>query len=75
MLERARLAMRARRYGDRTIVVHKPPPQTERLGGGRYLVDGELVGEARGGWADWRHEGGPVGPIEIRPGGRILKVY
>jgi hypothetical protein len=41
-VERPWLALRERRFGDGTIVVHKPEPLVERLVAGGYLVDGEL---------------------------------
>jgi hypothetical protein len=77
VLERARLAMRQRRYGDRTLVVHKPPPKLERLVGGGYLADGEVVATQprSAGRAMVRDdEGRVVGPLEYVPPGRILSV-
>ena len=77
MLERARLAMRSRRFGDRTVVVHKPPAKLERLAGGGYLADGELVAaqpRSSGGRMVRDDEGRVVGPLEYGPPGRILSI-
>jgi hypothetical protein len=76
MLERARLAIGSRRYGD-PIRVHRPAPPVERLMGGGYLADGELVPaqpRSAGGRMVRDDEGRVVGPLEYGPPGRILSV-
>jgi hypothetical protein len=72
--ERTRNAVCRRRFGN-PIRVCRPAPTVEYLRGRGGVVDGELVAESRGGWSDRSDEGGPVGPLEIRPGGRVLRVH
>jgi hypothetical protein len=77
VLERARMAVRERRFGDRTVVVHKPPPKLEPLMGGGYLADGELVASqprSAGRSMVRDDQGRMVGPLEYGPPGRILSV-
>jgi hypothetical protein len=67
VLERARLAMRSRRFGDRTVAVHRPPAKLERLVGGGYRQTASWSPPSRaargrrwsgmtraGCWARWR---------------------